>query len=216
MNKIKKLMQERRLTAKEVADAVGVRTQTIYNWMNAKSLPRYGEVLERVAKFFDVPVLYLLTDENEEAKAVVSEEGYVLIPHLEASAACGAGFINGDFLPMVKLIKVGMEWLRIHAPYANYRNLNILTAEGDSMLPTIKPGDLILIDRSDTQVRFDGLYVFTKDDSLFLKRIQKLGNGLRILSDNSSVYPPFEITGSEAQEVRILGKVVSVGKFEAM
>ena len=136
-----------------------------------------------------------------------------LVPHLEASASCGFGFINSDFIPLVKMIKVSIEWLRMHAPSANLRHLNIVVAEGDSMLPTIKSGDMVMIDRSQTQARFDGLYVFVYDDELFIKRLQKIPRGFSVISDNPT-YRTFDVLDEEIERLRIVGKVVSIGKFE--
>lgn len=82
------------------------------------------------------------------------------------------------------------------------------------MLPTIKHGDLVLIDRSQTEIRSDGLYVFSKEGDLYLKRLQKIGDGLRVLSDNNALYPPFELKQDALEGVKVIGRVVSVGKFD--
>ena len=81
------------------------------------------------------------------------------------------------------------------------------------MLPTIKSGDMVMIDRSQTQARFDGLYVFVYDDELFIKRLQKIPRGFSVISDNPT-YRTFDVLDEEIERLRIVGKVVSIGKFE--
>jgi len=81
---------------------------------------------------------------------------------------------------------------------------------GDSMMPTITNGDLVVcepIERG-TVLRDNHVYVVVTD-VVVAKRIQQLreGNdvtGLRLISDNSSVYKPYTI---ELEEIRQILKV---------
>lgn len=54
---------------------------------------------------------------------------------------------------------------------------------GDSMADTLKDGDRVLIDR--TQTKPDGVFLFRMNEELRIKRLQRAAGGaLRILSDN--------------------------------
>lgn len=81
---------------------------------------------------------------------------------------------------------------------------------GDSMMPTITNGDIVVceqVDR-DTPLRDNHVYIVVTD-TVVAKRIQQIRDGaditrLRLISDNSTVYKPYEV---ELEEIRQLLKV---------
>ena len=87
-------------------------------------------------------------------------------------------------------------------------NLCAIIMRGDSMAPTIHPGDLLLIDQ-DNQRLIDGqLFALADGDTLLVKRLQhQLGGGVRIISDNPH-YPEIE---TSASALNILGQVIWKG-----
>ncbi len=141
------------------------------------------------------------------------DDGSILIPCLDVRASCGFGDAVCDYPQLLKAIQVDEEWLRIHAPSANKDTLNIITADGDSMSPTICHGDMVLLDLSQKRIRSDAIYAFVIGEDLYIKRVQRIGNGYRIISDNEAQYKPFEITGEQADEMKVIGRVCSVGQF---
>lgn len=215
ITRIKQLMDAKGLTPRRLAEELDVSYGTLYNWYKGTVFPRPGINLEKIAKRLNVSVSYLLATETDETMSFVSDDGYVLIPYIEATASCGSGFVNGEYQPLVKLMKVSSDWLRIHAPYANRNRLNVIVADGDSMLPTIKPGDMVIVDRSQFEAKVDGIYVYCLDDALYIKRLQRLPNGFKVVSDNS-VYEPFTIEAEDISRLRILGRVLCVGKFDSV
>ena len=83
--------------------------------------------------------------------------------------------------------------------------------EGESMEPALRPGDLVLLDRSAT-IR-EGIYAIRIDDGLFVKRLQRLpGNQIKATSDNPA-YGPFTIDlGQVPAGISIVGRVVWAGR----
>ena len=76
------------------------------------------------------------------------------------------------------------------------------------MLPTIAPGDKILIDEGGKDL-YDGIYVLRSYDTLFIKRVNKnLKGAVVISSDNPTVKLSEELDGSE--QLEIVGRVVYV------
>lgn len=79
---------------------------------------------------------------------------------------------------------------------------------GDSMEPTIRHGDWVLIDTSVAEVHDGGIYVVEFDDRRMVKRVQKrLSGGAMLISDNA-LYRPEELAGSTAAQMRVLGRIV--------
>ncbi|WP_153063948.1 S24 family peptidase [Haemophilus haemolyticus] len=83
----------------------------------------------------------------------------------------------------------------------------VINVKGDSMNPTFNHGDLLFVDISITSFDGDGIYVFTFDDHLFVKRVQKAGRNFCIISDNEAVYKPWKITHEDMSDIIFHGKV---------
>lgn len=90
------------------------------------------------------------------------------------------------------------------------RHLKIIGVKGDSMEPTLKDDDVVMLDTTKTSLDFDGLFVLRWGDALHVKRVGRASNGsVSIISDNKSIYPPIEMARSE---VEVIGKVIWMGK----
>lgn len=80
---------------------------------------------------------------------------------------------------------------------------------GDSMMPTINDGDMVLLDRSQTRViEQDALWAYTVGDLGAIKRLRVKGDRVVILSDNPTVPADEE----PIEEVNIVARVIFVGK----
>jgi len=84
-------------------------------------------------------------------------------------------------------------------------NLFLATVDGDSMAPTLNPGDLVMVDSSATGEDFvDGVWVFKIGHVIHLKRLWQLGPGHFEAKGDNCVYGA--ITLNKLPE--IVGKVV--------
>jgi phage repressor protein C with HTH and peptisase S24 domain len=84
--------------------------------------------------------------------------------------------------------------------------LSLLPARGDSMLPLIHDGDMMLVDEADRRLGARGnVYVIRLDGALIVKRVSVKGGQATIASDNAD-YPP--IAPRPANQVEIVGRVV--------
>lgn len=71
-DKLVKLLSEAKkngITAQSLADALGVKKNTISNWKNGRCSPT-PDVIAEIAKFFNVPVDYLLKPDDEDPHAI--------------------------------------------------------------------------------------------------------------------------------------------------
>lgn len=67
------LMEERRVTGRELAAAISVPYKTIQEWLGSKArMPRDPEALRRLAEFFECSVHFLLFGE-EDPRSLVGE-----------------------------------------------------------------------------------------------------------------------------------------------
>lgn len=78
---------------------------------------------------------------------------------------------------------------------------------GDSMEPTLFNGEPVAFSKN-TQFDYDGIYVISWHNEIFIKRLSRIQNKIRIISDNTK-YPIIEVDITDAsEEFQILGKAV--------
>lgn len=88
-------------------------------------------------------------------------------------------------------------------------HLVVVTAAGDSMEPTIRDGNLILIDRAQTTMQEGHVFAIRYGDELRVKRLYaRYDGGLILRSDNRSKYPDQEIPAPDLRHIDIVGRVV--------
>lgn len=69
----KKLLDERGVTAYQVAKATGISTGSLSDWKNGRSSPK-AEKLQKIADYFGVSVDYLLGNSDEKEKPAATED----------------------------------------------------------------------------------------------------------------------------------------------
>jgi phage repressor protein C with HTH and peptisase S24 domain len=89
-------------------------------------------------------------------------------------------------------------------------NMVIVDARGDSMIPVIGDGDLVMIDTSETQPH-DAIYAISYADALFLNRVVKRPHHIDLISSNPD-YPVERVDGVDIDYLEIIGRVVWVGR----
>ena len=99
------------------------------------------------------------------------------------------------------------DFPRFSVPGLEAPDLKAFEIEGDSMAPTITNGDLVVCEsvESGAEVRDNHVYVIVTDVAV-AKRVQVIrrtpeNTVLRLHSDNSAVYQPYEVSDSEILEI---------------
>lgn len=135
--------------------------------------------------------------------------GYTLLPLYGTVASMGDGAAADD--EIVEWIAFSNAWLQLHLR-ATSGKLVIILGEGDSMLPTIQPGDLLVVDTSKSFMSGDGIYALNLFGNCLVKRLQVHVDGsVNIISDNEA-YRPQLVQGDELQALSVIGRVVWHGK----
>ena len=86
----------------------------------------------------------------------------------------------------------------------NPDNIKMIQVYGDSMQPTLKAGDWVLVDITHKEPDSDGLFVLWLATGLAVKRIQGGLSNYIVHSDN----PNYKDITAESGEIRIVGKVI--------
>jgi len=151
------------------------------------------------------------SDEDQNNTQDILDENYALLPLYNVRAAAGHGTVV-EAEQVVDWIAFKREWLEREL-HANKSDLYLIEVDGESMEPTLRPGDIILVDhRAANTVPRDGIYVLRIDDALLVKRLQRLPGGkIHVTSDNEA-YKPFEIDLKKENDIAIIGRVIWAGR----
>lgn len=205
------LMTERGLTQSDIARALSVRPQAVQQWVSGKTRPT-GKNLEALAEYLQLPPAVIVhgpAADRFTSSTVGLDNGLISIPRFTATGSCGSNAItNSGERSIIDMIRLTVAWLRAKAPSANLRYLEIITANGDSMSPTIKNLDFVFVDRSCTEVRGEGIYAITFCGDTYIKRIQKQVDGSLLLISDNVRYPPITVTKDQLDSVVIEGRCV--------
>lgn len=137
-------------------------------------------------------------------------DGLVEIPILDVDASAGFGAIAESEAAHTRF-GFDERWLG-KLTRAKSASLSIIHVHGESMEPTLRDGDEVLVDASDQGARLrDGIYVLRIDDALVVKRVtmQPGGRHMTISSDNAS-YPSW--TDIDRATVHVVGRVIWFGR----
>ncbi len=132
----------------------------------------------------------------------------VWVAHYDVRAAMGGGQIPHEYPEMLQDIRVSPKHLReMGVSFKEHFHLKMITGWGQSMAPTIKDRDPLLVDVTIREFTGDGIYLFSHDEMLYVKRLQKKGKDrFKMISDNKH-HDPEDI---RADDTHILARVLYV------
>jgi len=123
-------------------------------------------------------------------------------------ASAGYGTTNSELVPTK--MTFDKEFLKEIFNITNFNNLDIIRVIGDSMLPHIKDGEFIFIQK-DTQVKNGDTVIANIDGELYVKRYYKIPfeKWIKLESDNPD-YPCINLdTDEKLNSFKIIGIVKS-------
>ncbi|UST97745.1 S24 family peptidase [Pseudomonas siliginis] len=110
----------------------------------------------------------------------------VWIAHYDIRGAMGGGEVNHDYPELIQDVRVSPSQLRaMGVEFKEHFHLKMITGWGQSMAPTIKHGDPLLVDISIKDFIGDGIYFFSYQGFQYIKRLQMKGKDkFKMISDN--------------------------------
>lgn len=197
------------------ATAVGIARSLMMKYLDGTvpGLDKAAQIAERA----NVSLMWLATGRGPKRPGEdgqLSMPGFeapdlTLIPRLDVEAAAGTGALSVSE-DAISFLAFDTEWLRRRG--INPKFAHVLTARGDSMEPTIRSGDVLLVDVSIDKVEDNGIYIVRVGGMLLLKRIHVKRGGLRLISDNKDLYDPEDIPADEAADLFVAGRVMWFGR----
>lgn len=153
----------------------------------------------------------VIAERQNELQIVGDTElpGFTLVPRLDVQASAGNGSLAWSEEP-VDFLAFQESWLRarnIHPKYAR-----VLTTKGDSMEPTIRDGDVLLVDTSIDRIRDNSIYIVVFDGFVLVKRIHGRSDGSVMLISDNERYPPETVLAHEVPNIHVAGRVMWFGR----
>lgn len=137
------------------------------------------------------------------------------IPLYNSGLAAGGGVTNGDG-QIVDYLAFRRDWLRTIGVAPS--NAVLARIKGESMQPTIRSGDMVLIDTSKVDIQSRGharktskpyVYAFVESGEARVKRIELVDTDFyAIMSDNDDEFPIEFKTGKSLHDMHIIGRVM--------
>lgn len=196
--------ESRNLTVQEVADQIDLSAVRVYQLeregLSYQTAERHAESLG-----WPIPKLKAIISHTQQRKGA----DVVTLNTLERSSTEVERW-EGDVLFSVDVFS---GWLRSQFPAVeDFTTLALCSIRGDAMLPTFSEDDTLVIDTTVRAFDSDGVYVFSFGPDVFLKRIQRIpGAGVRVISDNKTLYPTYDINTQALDTLDVVARVV--GKF---
>lgn len=181
------------------------RNSTYLQQFIRKGSPRKLEENDRrtLARFFGVDESQLGAPEDISPPAARGRGAdWVDVPRLALGASAGPGALSGEEAA-IGAFRFSRRWLRGQG--LDPARLSAIAVAGDSMEPTLRDGDEILVDSAPRPLR-DGIHVVrVGGDALLVKRIDTSRGGTIALRSDNAAYPDIELA---PDEIDIIGRVV--------
>ncbi len=186
---------------KDVAESLELSQANFATMKNRGKIP-YSNILNFCARK-KISINWLLYNQNPGSLVDTTDKYWIkYFPSVSVSAGGGAYESEDNF----ESLEIPPYFIHMLGGKDNLKNIDAINVVGDSMEPTLNNDNIIFIDKTKNDCNRDGIYAFTTEHGLFVKRIQKKVDGnLDIISDNRDY--PSQLLG--IKDINILGKVIS-------
>jgi SOS-response transcriptional repressor LexA len=196
----------RKVFDKDVASELGISQATFATMKKRNSIP-YEELLQFCAAR-RLSINWLFFDQSAEMLVEETNKFFRVRYFADLRASAGGGAEVWD--ESHEMITVDKRIMQSMVGLGN-TNLEAIHVDGESMEPTLQDGSIVFVDRTQTDVNKEGVFIASTTAGLFIKRIRQRADGMiELISDNKNYAP--ELLSPD--EVRIVGKVV--GNIESL
>lgn len=203
----------------DFADMFDTAQPTVSKWESGQTIPE-GENLSLLVElsgvgtraFCDAPWSPPKGDgHNGHAMSpedFAGELGLALIDEVDLALGMGATYLDGT-AEVKGRAPFRLEWLRglYDGPIDA---LKVVQGRGDSMEPTIRDGDIVMIDTSSRRLDDqDMIWAVSYGELGMIRRLRRLPSGALLMSPDNPVVRPTEAHDGECH---IMGRVIFIGR----
>jgi phage repressor protein C with HTH and peptisase S24 domain len=216
------------VSKKKLADDFGVAPPSIQGWVKYGRIDK-SKLMDLIAYFSDVvdqshwglegwssrqpskskdsPTIAVEGLPVALARKINDYRPSVDVPRFDVAGSMGPGTEPPELNMVVEHMGLDANWVRQNLTYTKIDNLKLISGRGDSMAPTIRSGDAVLVDAGVTSVTSDAIYFFMMGGQLHIKRIQRGLDGLTIISDNAQ-YPSIEVPADREHDLQVMAQII--------
>lgn len=169
----------------------------------------YGR--EETAKPEHLPVPLLeLVDFADITEGALRKEDFLMVPLVAGNiaASIGTGTIVDEYVE---------DWVIIHkkiiGKHKGLISIRVDKKDGMSMYPVLRPGDIVIIDREDIEIKSMGIYAVRIDDGCTVKKLQRTGNQLLLIPENKDPAYKVGIIDLIIHDSPVIGRAIWCSKM---
>lgn len=191
---IKRHMDKHGIRPTDICGTLKIPMPTFSDWINAKTYPRIDKI-ELMANYFGIEKSDLVED-----KKVRTKKGNII--NVLGRVAAG--------IP-IEAIEEVIDTEEITEELARTGDFFGLKIKGDSMIPNICDGDVVIVRQQDDAENGEIVIATVNGTDATCKRLRKYKGGIELIANNPT-YEPLEFSNEEILEkpVKIIGKVVEL------
>ena len=184
------------LAQNQAAQALGVSDNTLSNWLNRGIMPSWDN-LEKCAALLNLSMQELLFSRQTQSN------DYLEIPEYNIRFSAGHGAMLFEESAADSTASYREDFFIKQS--LNPKKCVRVRVQGTSMQGVLWDGDVVLINREETNVIDGKIYALRIGQELYIKRLQKIPGGqLKLQSEN----PDYDdVTVSIEEEIEIIGRV---------
>ena len=198
---LKRLREEKEMTQAELGKALEISPSAIGMYEQGRRTPDIP-TLKKIASYFNVSLDYLLGNSPAKAAQQQSAGRGVRIP------------VRGRVVAGIPLdaIEEIIDYEEIPKSMAATGEFFALQVKGDSMLPTLKDGDVVIVKKQPTVDSGDIAIILVNGNEATVKEVKESPGGITLIGHNVAVYTPQFYSNEEIKSlpVQVLGKVVEM------
>jgi phage repressor protein C with HTH and peptisase S24 domain len=212
--RLKAIRESRSLSVNDLSNLLGIKNTSYHKYERGENFPDKSVILA-LKRNFQINIHWLFTGEGEmilQTGGAADMSNFRPVPVI-GQAACGSsGRILDEAIEGYKAFEI--RFLK------KFHNPCLTRAKGDSMLPMITEGDLLLCDRDvDKRLRPDPRHMYLVDHpdgadevAIKVKKLSFSGRTLTLIPLNPA-YPPIaiDVTGKSILDI-VLGQIVWIGR----
>lgn len=189
---------------------VNISYSTLHNYLTSVSLPTLDNLIA-LAKHTGASIEWLALGEGNiesnsyEKESKINDDTYVAVNDCRDIAIYSDFKGFDDEYYRYHSAKVEKAWLNTR--HLKAEDCAIFLVSGDSMHPTLRDGEEIIVDRSKNILKDGKIFVLNNNGAILVKKVQVTFTGITLISDNSD-YTPIRLDLHEIGKLIIIGQVV--------
>jgi len=206
-NRMKSSRQNKGLTLEAVAQYMGVHKSTVSRWEKGEIERVSLSSMQSLALLYNVNPAWLMGADapmEPPAKRSNAEITKLKLYEIPVFENAGAGFGKSPQSAPVDYVALPIS------SETEAKETLCIRVLGDSMLPKIESGDLVVVRRQTSVDSGDLAVVIVDGDEGYIKKVEyntpPEPDFIRLISYNP-YYPPIVFNGSDVQRVSVVGKV---------